>query len=73
MFFVNDHPFPATLLPHLSVQSNFTANFTHPLYLKYKPKQDDRKVLMNELPLGQSGNSEPNKVIKIINSKKLGT
>ena len=72
MFFVNDHPFPATILPHLSVQSNFTANFVHPLYQKYKQKQDDRKVLMDELPLGQRANSEPNKVIKMVKSKKLG-
>lgn len=73
MFFVNDHPFPTTLHPHLSVQSTFTANFIHPLFQKYKPKQDDRRVLMNDLPIGESGGNEPNKVIKIINSKKLGT
>jgi hypothetical protein len=54
MFFVNDHPFPATLLPQLSIQSHFTANFIHALYQKYKPKQDDRRVLMADLPIGQN-------------------
>lgn len=47
MYFVNDHPFPSTITNHLQLSSHFTANFIHPLYQKYKNKQDDRKVMMD--------------------------
>ena len=51
MFLVCDQPFPAMELQQINIPANVSAIVTHPLYSKYKVRQDDRKAVMSSLPL----------------------
>lgn len=73
MFFVNDMPFPASITPLLSINSTLTAVISHPQHQKYKPRPDDKKIPMHELPLPQIQATDVIKYAKLTSRKVITT
>ncbi len=73
MFLVCDQPFPAMELIQINTPANVSAIITHPLYSKYKARQDDRKAVMSSLPLELNDFTEPHKYIGPHGKKRVAS
>lgn len=71
MLLVCDQPFPVLELLQIYIPTSVSAIVTHPLYSKYKARQDDRKTVMSSLPLELNEFTEPHKYIGPHSKKKV--